>query len=177
LVRDLADVAVWSRTPDHADEFVRRHDGLVSCPLHSVPTAQEAVAKADIIVTVTSATEPILRGAWIGPGNHLCVVGSSNAKMREVDAEAVARARVWVDSREAARVEAGDLLLAIQEGRITADHVVGELGDVVQGRSGRRTPEEITMFKSLGIGVEDVATARLVVDRAREQQIGLEIEL
>ncbi len=177
LVRELSHVRVWSRTPNHALRFLRHHGHLVSCPISTVPNVQDAVEHADIIVTVTSASEPILEGAWIAPGTHLCVVGSSSPKKREVDAETVARARVWVDSRDAARVEAGDLLLAIGEGRVAEDHIVGELGDVVLGRSGRRSPEEITLFKSLGIGVEDIATARLVVDRATRMAIGREIPL
>ena len=107
----------------------------------------------------------------------LCVVGSSAATMREVDAEAVARCRVWVDSEEASDVEAGDILLAIAEGRIARDHVIGELGAVAGGASGRRSTDEITMFKSLGLAVEDVATARLAVERARERGIGTEIAL
>ncbi len=177
LVRNLSHVRVWSRTPEHSLQFVRHHGRLAGCPISSVPNVQDAVELADIIVTVTSATEPILQGAWIAPGTHLCVVGSSSPRMREVDAETVARARVWVDSRDAAQVEAGDLLIAAREGRFTMDQVVGELGDAVHGRSGRRSPEEITLFKSLGIGVEDLATARLVVDQAQKRGIGQEIAL
>ncbi len=176
-VRDLREVRVWSRRPPNAERFAREMAGTVRAPLATAASVAAAVRGADIVVTVTSAVEPVLRGEWLEPGMHLCVVGSSAAAMREVDAEAVARCRVWVDSEEASDVEAGDILLAIAEGRITRDHVIGELGAVAGGAPGRRSTDEITMFKSLGLAVEDVATARLVVDRAKGRGIGTEIAL
>lgn len=174
-VRALAHVRVWSRRHDRALTFVRDMHPSVRCALSAVPSARDAVKHADVVITATSAIEPILGADALEPGMHLAVVGSSSPRMRELDGPAVAKCRVWVDSREAAPVEAGDLVLAAKEGAIGADHIVGELGDVVNGTSGRRTPEEITMFKSLGMGVEDVATARMVVERARELRIGQEI--
>ncbi len=176
-VRPLAHVRVWSRRHEHAMTFVRDMHHEAQGPLSAVSTPGDAVRHADVVVTATSAAEPILTADHLEPGMHLAVVGSSSPRMRELDAGAVARCRVWVDSREAARVEAGDLLLAIKEGRIDAGHVVGELGDVVNGTSGRGGPDEITMFKSLGIGVEDIATGRLVVEVARRNGIGREIAL
>ncbi len=108
---------------------------------------------------------------------HLCAVGSSTPDMRELDAETVARSRVFVDSRAAAAVEAGDLLLARAEGRIGDDHVVAELGEVARGGAGRRSEGEITLFKSLGLAVEDVVTARLALERARSLHLGTEVAL
>ena len=177
LVRPLTHVRVWSRRHERALEFVHVMHGKVGCPVSAVPTVADAVEGADIVVTATSASEPVLTGALLEPGMHLAVVGSSSAKMRELDGAAVARCRVWVDSRDAAKVEAGDLVLAMREGAIGADHVVGELGELVNGAAGRRNGAEITMFKSLGLAVEDVASARLAVERARAKGIGRPIEL
>jgi ornithine cyclodeaminase/alanine dehydrogenase-like protein (mu-crystallin family) len=177
LVRPLAHVRVWSRTADHALQFVRHHARRVSCPISAVATARDAVHDADVVVTVTSASEPILAGDWLAQGTHLAVVGSSSPRMREVDSATIRRARVWVDSRAAARVEAGDLLIPEREGAIPPQHVVGELGDVVLGRSGRQGAEEITLFKSLGIAVLDVATAQLVLARARAAGHGQPVDL
>jgi ornithine cyclodeaminase len=177
LVRPLSHVRVWSRNPEHALTFVRDMTKTVRCPISAVTTPAEAVKKADIVVTATSATDPVLFARDLAPGMHLAVVGSSSARMRELDGAAVARCRVWVDSRDAARVEAGDILIAEKEGHIKTYHVVGELGDVANDLSGRQSDEEITMFKSLGMGVEDVATARLVVERARKAGIGREITI
>ncbi len=177
LVRPLAHVRVWSRRHERALQFVHDKHGSVRCAVSAVPTVADAVKHAGIVVTASSATEPILRGADLEPGMHLAVVGSSSARMRELDGAAVARCRVWVDSRDATRVEAGDLLLAMKEGAIGEDHVLGEIGDLVNGGQGRRSDNEITMFKSLGLAVEDVATARHVVAEARKQGVGRDIAL
>ncbi len=176
-VRPLAEVRVWSRRPERALQFVREMHGTVPCALSAVPTVRDAVKNAHVVVTATSATDPILPADALEPGMHLAVVGSSSARMRELDGAAVARCRVWVDSRDAAKVEAGDIVLAVKEGAIGADHILGELGDVVNGRFRRDSAGEITMFKSLGMAVEDVATARMVVARARRDGIGRDITL
>jgi ornithine cyclodeaminase len=176
-VRPLTHVRVWSRRHERALEFAHLSHGKVACPVSAVSTVADAVRGADIVVTATSATDPVLTGDALEPGMHLALVGSSSPTMRELDAAALAHCRVWVDSHESARVEAGDILLAIREGRIGEDHVLGELGDLVNGAPGRANPQEITLFKSLGIAVEDVACARLIVTRARERGIGREIAL
>ncbi len=177
LVRRLASVRVWSRTAAHAARFAREMAGVVGCPIEPAASAREAVHGADVVVTVTAARAPVLEGAWLEPGMHVCAVGSSAPDMRELDAEAVARCRVFVDSRAAAAVEAGDLLLAQAEGRIGAGHVVAELGEVAGGAAGRRGPGEITLFKSLGMAVEDVVSARLAYERARDLGLGTPVEL
>ena len=174
-VRPLRHVRVWSRRRERALQFVRLMHSSVSCAVSAVPSIEEALQGADVVVTATSATDPIVKAAMLAPGMHLAVVGSSSPKMRELDSEAVAKCRLWVDSREAAQVEAGDILIPLREGRIDESHIVGELGDAVDGRSGRRDDQEITMFKSLGLAVEDVATAQQVVRKARELHIGREI--
>lgn len=176
-VRSLASVVVWSRTPGHAERFVREMGGAVNCPLRTVPGVREALRGAEIVVAVTAAREPVVRGAWLEPGMHVCAVGSSSRDMRELDGAAVARCRVFVDSRASAEAEAGDLILAAAEGRIAAGHVLAELGEVASGATGRRSPDEITLFKSLGLAVEDVVAARLVYERARAEGLGREVEL
>lgn len=176
-VRELTGVRVWSRRHERAIEFVHLMHEKVGCPMTSAQAVAEAVRGASVVVTATSATEPVLPGALLEPGMHLAVVGSSSARMRELDAEAVKRCRVWVDSREAAPLEAGDIVLAIEEGAIGPEHLLGELGDLVNGAPGRRSDREITMFKSLGLAVEDIASARLALERARALGVGRAVSL
>jgi ornithine cyclodeaminase len=177
LVRPLTQVRVWSRRAENARRFVADMAARVSCPMTPVETVADALEGADLVATVSSATEPIVRGDWLRPGMHLCVVGSSSPRMRELDTAAVRKSRVFVDSRQAAMVEAGDILIPIQEGAITPDHVVAELGEVAAGRPGRQSDPEITLFKSLGLGVEDLTSARLCLARAQGLGIGTEIPL
>lgn len=176
-VRRLEEVRVWSRTPAHAERFAREQAGTAPCPIRTAATVREVVEGADIVVTATPASEPILRAEWLRAGAHLCVVGSSHPRMREVDTDTVVRSRVFVDSRAAAAVEAGDLLVPVAEGRWSLDRIVAELGEVAGGAEGRRGAEEITLFKSLGLGVEDVATASLALERARARGLGTPVSL
>jgi ornithine cyclodeaminase/alanine dehydrogenase-like protein (mu-crystallin family) len=135
------------------------------------------VASADVVVTGTTATQPHFDGRLVRPGAHVNGVGSHAPAAREVDSELVARARVVVDSFEAALAEAGDLLLPIEEGRIDRSHVGAELGEIVLGRKpGRERSEEITFFKSCGAALEDAVTAGLAVRRAREGGVGLDFD-
>jgi ornithine cyclodeaminase/alanine dehydrogenase-like protein (mu-crystallin family) len=136
-------------------------------------TSEEALRGAEVVCTCTSAREPIVRREWLAPGAHVNAVGSSIPSARELDAETVAAATVFVDRRESALNEAGDLLLAgFGEERIAA-----ELGEVLTGEHpGRSRADELTVFKSLGLGVEDLAAAELVVRKARGQGLGTEVE-
>ena len=177
LVRGLKSVRVWSRTAAHAERFVRDMAGTVACPLATAASVQDAMRGADLVVAVTSAREPVVDAAWLEPGMHLCAVGSSAADMREFSGAAVARCRVFVDSRASAAAEAGDLIMARAEGQIGPDHVVAELGEVAAGAAGRVSDGDITLFKSLGLAVEDVVTARLAYERARDLDLGTEIGL
>ncbi len=177
LARDLELVRVWSRTPENAVRFVREMAPHAPCRLEVAERVRDAMRGADIVVAVTAARDPITEPGWLEPGMHVAAVGSSSPDMRELDAETVARCRVFVDSRASAEVEAGDLIMARAEGRIGADHVVAELGEVAAGAPGRRSDAEITLFKSLGLAVEDVVAARLAVERARALGIGTEASL
>ena len=133
-----------------------------SATLIAADSAEHAVHGADIVVLVTAATEPVVRSQWIASGAHVIGVGACRPTQREMDPALIRGARLFVDSRAAALVESGDIVLGIQEGRFAASHIAGELGEVLAGKvEGRRSPNDITIFKSLGLAVEDIAAADL----------------
>jgi len=146
LVRDLHEVRVWS--PQNAAAFAERHQ------VRAVASVQEAVRGADVVVVATSARIPVLRGEWLSPGTHVNAVGACRPDWRELDDDLVCGARLYVESREAATRESGDVM---------AGTVVAEIGEVVAGTApGRQTADEITLFKSVGVAAEDMAAAALV---------------
>jgi ornithine cyclodeaminase len=162
-VRPIERVRVWSRNAARAEAFARQHG------VETAASAEQAVRRADIVVTATAATEPILRRDWLAPGAHVNAVGYVGPRGRELDAATVTEARLYVDRRESAFAESGNILLA----GVPPEHVVGELGELVLGRvPGRRSDDELTLFDSLGLAVEDVAAARFVVERARAEGVG-----
>lgn len=162
-VRPLRRVRVWSRHPESARRFAAEESARHGLAVEAVATAREAVEGADLVCTVTSAREPVLEGAWLAPGTHVNAVGACTAVTREIDTEAVLRARILVDRRESALAEAGDLLIPMRAGEVGEDPIAGELGDVLVGLlPGRQSLREITLFKSLGLAVEDLAAARFV---------------
>src|SRR5436190_4909540 len=173
-VHRLKQVAVWSPNKAHRDRFLA---DAKSGPVKAVDHAGEAVVGADLIVLATSSPSPVIESGWVKPGAHVISVGACRPTQREMDPELVARARLFVDSRAAALVESGDVLLGIQEGRFTADHIAAEIGEVVNGAGGRRSQTEVTVFKSLGLAVEDVMAADLAYRRALERGIGVELTL
>lgn len=176
-VRPLRRVRVWSIHPAAARSFAERMSPRAGVAIEPVATAQAAVAGADIICTTTASPTPVLEGSWIAPGAHVNAVGACFAANRELDTAAVVRSRVIVDRRESALAEAGDLLIPMKEGAIDATHIAGELGDVLLRRvEGRRATSEVTLFKSLGIAVEDLAAAHLIHARARAQGRGIAVD-
>ncbi len=178
LVRRLKDVRVWSPTPANRDRFAREMAHQAPAPVRAIPSARAAVDGADVIVLATASPVPVVERAWVADGAHVCAVGACRPDVREMDGALVASARLVVDSRAGALAEAGDIVLAIQEGRFGPDHIAGELGHVVAGRlQGRTSPGEITIFKSLGMAVEDVAAAELAWRRAAERGLGRAILL
>jgi ornithine cyclodeaminase/alanine dehydrogenase-like protein (mu-crystallin family) len=178
LVRPIRRALVWSRDPEHAARFAVQEAQRHGIPVEAAPSAQTAVAGADIICTTTSAAEPVLLGEWLAPGCHLNAVGSSTPNARELDTPAVARACLYVDRRESALNEAGELLIAMRDGALGADHIQGELGDLLVGKvAGRRSADEITLFKSLGLAVEDLAAAHFIYQKALRQNVGAMIAL
>ena len=169
---------MWSPTPASRERFVADMSGHVPAAITAAASAETAVRDADIIVLVTSSPTPVLEAAWVAPGAHVIAVGACRPDQREMDPALVARGRLVVDSRAAALVESGDVVMGLAEGRFDAAHVTGELGDVVGGKlAGRTSPGEITIFKSLGMAVEDVAAADLVYRRALETGAGTQLEL
>ncbi len=176
-VRPVRRVRVWSRTWDHAKQFADLESTRRQIPVQACRGAEEAVSGADLICTVTSAREPILHGSWIGWGAHVNAVGSSLPTARELDSAAVQQARLFVDRRESTLHEAGDFLIAKAEGVVSDDHIQGELGEVLLKRvAGRVSAGEITLFKSLGLAVEDLAAADLVYRRSLQTGVGVELE-
>jgi ornithine cyclodeaminase len=138
---------------------------------------REAIAGADIICTTTKAREPILQGDWLTPGTHLNVVGSSIAAAAEIDTPAVVKARFFVDRRESTINEGGEYLRALKSGAITADHILGEIGEVANGsKIGRSSPLDVTLYKSLGIAPQDLASAHHVLQKARAAGVGQVID-
>ena len=176
--RPFSQLLIWGRSIERAHALV----GRLNLPAHVVarvvPSAADAIAAADVACTVTSAKTPFLQGAWLQPGLHLNLVGSAIPTTAEVDDATVARGRFYVDFIDAARAQAGELLNAIRSGAVGADHIVGELGEVLSGRKpGRRDANEITIYKSLGVTTQDLAAARCALREALARGIGRDVEL
>jgi ornithine cyclodeaminase len=173
-VRTVRRVRVWSRDPAHAQRFADE----AAVPVEVMASARAAVEGADLICTTTAAREPILEGAWIDAGAHINAVGACFATARELDTAAVARSRLIVDRRESTLAESGDFLIPRAEGAFGDDHIAGELGDVLLGRlPGRRSDDEVTLFKSLGIAIEDLAAAHYIYSRALATGSGVSVPL
>jgi len=176
-VHALKQVTVWSPNKTHREKFVADCRGQTP-DISAVDHAGEAVVGADVIVLVTSSPEPVIDNGWVKPGAHVISVGACRPNQREIDPVLTARAKFFVDSRDAALVESGDLVMGIQEGRFGPDHVAGELGQLVAGAvDGRTSDTQVTIFKSLGMAVEDVMAADLAYRRAVEKGLGKEMEL
>jgi ornithine cyclodeaminase len=176
-VRSIKRCRIASRQIEHAQEFVDEMRRDYSFPLEPVESVEDALEGADLIVTVTSTREPVVRREWISPGAHLNVVGASTPHAREVDSATMAASSLFVDRRESTINEAGDYLFAAREGVIGPDHIRAEIGEVLTGaKAGRTSPEEITLFKSLGLAVEDLAAADYLYRRARELNAGAWVE-
>ena len=172
-VRPFEEIRVWSRNESRAKAFAQLARERFQCNLRVSPSVESAVGNADVVCTTTAAREPVLRGEWLTAGAHVNAVGASVPTSRELDSEAVRRSRLYVDRRESVLAEAGDFLIPFKEGLIDDAHVVGELGELVLGRiAGRQDAREITLFKSLGIAIEDVASARFIYDQALKEETG-----
>ncbi|MGE0442458.1 MAG: ornithine cyclodeaminase family protein [Gemmatimonadales bacterium] len=177
-VRPLRRIRIWSRNADNARRFAARAAKLVSLPVEVMPTAEAACRGADLICTVTGARTPVVERAWVREGAHLNAVGASLRAARELDSDTVAACRVFADRRESLLAESGDFLIPMGEGRFGEDHVRGEVGEVLIGAvPGRTGPHELTLFKSLGLAIEDLASAHFVSRRAAELGIGTVIEI
>lgn len=177
LCRPIERVRVCSKTLEHARAFATEESSRHSITIQPTPSVQEAVAGADIICTTTTSRDPLLRGDWIKPGAHINAVGSSVANARELDGRAVQRSRLFVDRRESALNEAGDFLLAKKEGLVGDDHILGEIGEILLGKvKGRTSSNDTTLFKSVGLAVEDLAAGLHVYEKASQSGVGMRIE-
>ncbi len=174
-VREFEEVRLYSPTEAHARALAAAGNGAARV----ASSAEDAVRGADVVVTATSAREPVLRRDWLAPGAHINAVGASTSSVRELDVETVAACVLFCDSRESLRNEAGEYRLALEQGAIPGEnHVRGELGEVLAGSApGRLDAGELTVFRSLGLAIEDLAAALCAVTRARRMSIGTEVEL
>jgi ornithine cyclodeaminase len=176
--RPIHRVRVYSVPEEGARAFAERESNRHGIAVEVMGTAREAVHGADIICTVTTATEPVVLGSWVAPGAHINAVGAFTPSTRELDTAAVVRARIYVDRRDSALNEAGEILIPMREGAITAGHIVGEIGELLLGSvPGRQSETEITLFKSLGIAVEDLAAAHHILHKAQETGMGTWVEI
>jgi ornithine cyclodeaminase/alanine dehydrogenase-like protein (mu-crystallin family) len=167
-----ADITIWSRNPANAERLGIAANCTVSA------TLIEALDGADVVCTTTSSKDPIITRAMLAPGTHFNAVGSSVAHAREFDGQAIGAVSLFVDRRESTLNESGDYLDAVRDTGIGPDHILAELGELLLGQHpGRTRPDEVTLFKSLGIAVEDLAAAQLCIARGRQQGIGTEVDL
>jgi ornithine cyclodeaminase/alanine dehydrogenase-like protein (mu-crystallin family) len=170
-VLDDPEIRIYARRPDAAEALASEVGAAGS------PSPDAALFGAEVVCTTTSSREPVLEHRWLAPGAHINAVGSSIPTARELDTETMSKASLYVDRRESTLNEAGDYLIPAEEGVLGPDHIKAELGEVLAGLApGRTDEEELTVFKSLGIAVEDLAAADLVVRRAREQGLGTEVD-
>jgi ornithine cyclodeaminase/alanine dehydrogenase-like protein (mu-crystallin family) len=177
-VRPLRRIRVWARDQGKADVFAGSEGARHGVMIETAGSVPEAVEGADIICTLTKAREPILSGDWISSGAHLNVVGSSIAAAAEIDTAALVRSRFFVDCRNSTVHESGEYLRALRSGSISAAHIAAEIGEVANGTNpGRTSPDEVTLYKSLGVAPQDLAAAHYVLEKARSAGIGQLIEL
>ncbi|MGY0018009.1 ornithine cyclodeaminase family protein [Streptomyces sp. cg35] len=172
-------VVLWGRTPERARDLAARIAAELDVKAEVLATPREVTEAADVLCTLTPSREPLVLGAWFAPGLHVNAVGAPpRADHREIDTEGVARSLVVVDSYATARAKSGEVCVPLAEGAFGDDHVRLELGDVLAGRRPGRTADgDITLFDSVGVGLQDLAAARLLVDAARERGVGTEVDL
>ncbi|HUK91406.1 MAG TPA: ornithine cyclodeaminase family protein [Blastocatellia bacterium] len=175
--RKIRRARVASLHPDRVSAFVEEMSPKVDFPVVPAASVEEAVKGADLIATTTTSRDPVLRREWISPGAHLNVIGSSVRTCREIDAETMASVRLFVDRRESTLNESGEYLFAAQEGAINPDHIVAEIGELLIGeKQGRTQAGQVTLFKSLGLAIEDLASARHLYDKAHKTNQGQWVE-
>jgi len=177
-VRKIERIRAFGRDSERRGIFAREMVEKLRVPIEAVPSAEEAVRDADILITSTTASQPVVEGEWLRAGMHINAIGANFPQKAELDAEAVNRADViFVDSREQSKLEAGDLIQAFRENQPRWDDVK-ELSDLVAGRAeGRTSRQQITLFKSNGIAIEDIVTAGRVYELALQRRIGSNVEL
>jgi alanine dehydrogenase len=178
LVRKIESIRAYGRDAQRREEFAKEMTARLNIPVEPVRCAEDAVRQADIVITATTSTEPVVKGAWLSRGIHINAIGANFPQKRELDDEAIARAdAIAVDSREQAKMEAGDLICGFS-GDGSRWGGVRELSEIVAGKvPGRAAADQITLFKSSGIASEDIAVAGPIYELARRRQIGKEVEM
>ncbi|SHJ19332.1 ornithine cyclodeaminase [Dethiosulfatibacter aminovorans DSM 17477] len=167
LVRDVEEIRVWDLHKEAAEKFAEEMSEKHNVKVIVCNNAEEVVSNSDVVTTVTLAKEPVLKGEWLKPGTHINAIGASAKAYREIDSDAVAQARLYVDKKESCTGESSDYLVPLSEGKISDDHIVAEIGDVLLGKAGaRETDTEITMFEGMGLAVEDIASATYIYQKA-----------
>lgn len=174
-VRPIRKACVFSRNYANAEAFAVKMSKALDIEIVPVKDPKDAVAGMHIIATATTATQPLFDGAWLEPGQHVNAVGTHLPTARELDTFAVARSGLFVDSRKACLIEAGEIVVPIQDGTFGESHIKAEIGEVAAGlRPGRQSDDEITIFKSVGVGIQDVTAAFAVFESARQQGVGVD---
>lgn len=177
-VRKLNKIKLYSPSGTSATSVKKELEEVAGVPIEVAKSAEETVRNSDLVVAATTAQQPILKFEWLNPGAHVNAVGSHRPDSREIDGATVARSKVVVDSRDAIMAECGDILLAIKEKSIEENHIHAEIGEVLAGaKPGRSSASEVTLYKSVGIAIQDVATAQLVYHKALELEVGTNVEI
>ena len=177
-VRPIQEAWVYDVVPERAAAYAAEVSQKLSLPVRVAETPADAVRQADVICTATISSTPVFEDADVRPGTHINAVGAYTPEMQEIPAETVVRAKVVIDHREASLAEAGDLLIPLEQGLMTGDHIYAELGEIAVGlKPGRVSSEEVTLFKSVGVAVQDVAAASAVLEAARRLNLGTEVAL
>jgi len=177
LVRPISHVRVAGRTPGHASTFAKEAAAHAAFPIEAAESVQAAVRDADIVVTATSSPTPVLAREWLAEGCHVNAIGASRPTHQELDVETIAGALLFTDRRESLEHEAGEYRLALEKGLIADSHVRGELGELLTGkRPGRTSDDQLTLFRSLGLAVEDLTAAEYVLERAKERGLGVTVD-
>lgn len=176
-VRPIQSAWVYDPNEDRAEEYAAEMRGKLGIEIHIANTPSQAVRAADIICTATTSSTPVFEDADLQPGCHINAVGAYTAEMQEVPVETIQRAKIVIDHRESSLAEAGDLIIPLNQGLISQEDIHAELGEVAAGlKPGRETAGEITLFKSVGVAVQDVAAANAVLQAAREMNLGMEVD-
>jgi len=178
LVRNIKNIYLWNKNHDTGRAAVKRFQEKLAIPITYFENSEDAVKNADIICTTSKAHEPILLGKDIKEGVHINAVGACSSKIREVDTEVLKKAKVFCDKKEACFKDAGDLLIPLEKGEIHKDIVIGEIGQIILGETqGRTSNAEITLFESVGLSVQDLASAWLIYEKALKSGHGIKVEL
>ncbi|MFI6873956.1 ornithine cyclodeaminase family protein [Streptomyces sp. NPDC050400] len=177
--RPYDQVVLWGRTPEHAHTLANWITAELGVPAKVLDDPRAVTEAADVLCTLTPSREPVVRGAWLAPGQHVNAVGAPpRPDHRELDTEAVVRCRIVVDAYDTARTKSGEVLVPLAEGALGEDDFRTELGDVLTGRApGRTATDDLTLFDSVGVGLQDLAVARMLIDLARERGTGIPVDL